>query len=127
MKIFKDLTAEEEEEFRQWAREHYLPKGARSNVWHPVVHNEMEKMERELGFWEPTEQQKKDAIEWFTAEIIAMRDRKEWMTWAMIEDYQKEAHPELSRPQVIEVFRQIIDVWVTTLEEVLEDLKGMYP
>lgn len=38
--MFKQLTPEEEREYRQWARDHFDPHQDSSPVWHPVVVNE---------------------------------------------------------------------------------------
>lgn len=38
MNIWRQLTAEEAKEFRQWARDNYLPEAMEiESVWHPVV------------------------------------------------------------------------------------------
>ncbi len=47
MNLFKDLTAEEEDEFRQWARDNYVCFSDVSGVWHPVVQDECSKMNSE--------------------------------------------------------------------------------
>jgi hypothetical protein len=39
----------EELKMRRWARENYVPREKRPRTWHPVVHEEMEKKERETG------------------------------------------------------------------------------
>jgi len=39
--MFRDLSPEEEKEFREWARENFTPKKDEINeVWHPVVRDE---------------------------------------------------------------------------------------
>jgi hypothetical protein len=42
-----DLDLIEELRLRRWAREHYVPQGQRQTAWHPVVHDEMTKKDRE--------------------------------------------------------------------------------
>ena len=37
MKLFRDLTPEEEPEFRQWAIDNFDPNVEPSEIWHPVV------------------------------------------------------------------------------------------
>jgi hypothetical protein len=45
--IFRDLTPEEETEFRQWARQNWKPGDAISELWHPVVIDEIGKIRQE--------------------------------------------------------------------------------
>lgn len=40
MQLFKDLTKEEEHEFRLWAQENYSPFDTISSLWHPIVQEE---------------------------------------------------------------------------------------
>jgi hypothetical protein len=47
MKLFRELTKEEEQKFRQWARENYTPYGSIEGVWHPVIQDECVRMNRE--------------------------------------------------------------------------------
>ncbi len=47
MKLFRELSKEEEVEFRQWARDNWNPREAINPVWHPVVRDECRKMEGE--------------------------------------------------------------------------------
>ncbi len=42
--LFKQLTEEEEEEFREWARENYEPLSEIKGIWHPVVQAECVKI-----------------------------------------------------------------------------------
>jgi hypothetical protein len=42
-----ELDFIEELRLRRWARENYVPRGRRQISWHPVVHEEMEKKDRE--------------------------------------------------------------------------------
>ena len=44
-----DLDLIEELRLRRWARENYVPRGKRETEWHPVVHEEMGKMDGEAG------------------------------------------------------------------------------
>jgi hypothetical protein len=44
-----DLDFIEELRLRRWARENYAPPEDRKDSWHPVVHEEMEKKDREAG------------------------------------------------------------------------------
>ena len=44
MKLFRELTAKEEREFRQWARDNYQAFEPISGVWHPVVQDECRKI-----------------------------------------------------------------------------------
>lgn len=48
MNIFRELTPEEEPEFRQWARKNYKPFTVINEIWHPVVQDECERMNKEL-------------------------------------------------------------------------------
>ncbi len=49
MNLFRDLTPEEEVEFRAWARENYTCFEPISGVWHPCVQDECAKMNAEAG------------------------------------------------------------------------------
>lgn len=40
MSIFRELSDDEEREFRRWAREHFLPTDPINETWHPVVRDE---------------------------------------------------------------------------------------
>lgn len=44
VKMFRDLSPEEEEEFRQWARDNFSPEKEISECWHPVVVDEWKKL-----------------------------------------------------------------------------------
>lgn len=46
MELFRELSKEEEKEFRQWAKDNYVPNGKINSVWHPVVRSECEKINR---------------------------------------------------------------------------------
>jgi hypothetical protein len=47
MNLFKELTAEEESEFRQWARNNYVCFSDIPSIWHPVVQDECKEMNNE--------------------------------------------------------------------------------
>jgi hypothetical protein len=49
MKRFRDLTPDEEREYRQWARDNYEAFAEISGVWHPVVQDECVKINKEYG------------------------------------------------------------------------------
>jgi len=55
MSIFRDLSFEEETEFRLWARENFKPFSLISSCWHPVVRDECLKMNNEALVKELTE------------------------------------------------------------------------
>jgi hypothetical protein len=44
-----DLDVIEELRLRRWARENYVPRSRRQLSWHPIVHEEMEKKDREVA------------------------------------------------------------------------------
>lgn len=43
----------EELRLRRWAREHYVPRNQRELSWHPVIHDEMDRRDREMSEVEP--------------------------------------------------------------------------
>lgn len=47
--VSAELDLIEELRLRRWARENYVPDGQRQSSWHPVVHEEMSKKDREEG------------------------------------------------------------------------------
>ena len=49
MKLFRNLTTKEEEEFRRWARDNYEPFSEIKGVWHPIVQDECVKINQEKG------------------------------------------------------------------------------
>ena len=55
MNLFKPLTAEEEKEYRKWARDNYVPFEPIKGVWHPIVQDECVKMNAEKGSNNPLE------------------------------------------------------------------------
>ena len=40
MQLFKDLTCQEETEFRTWAKENYVPFNDIKGIWHPIIQDE---------------------------------------------------------------------------------------
>lgn len=48
--LFRDLTAEEEVDFRSWARSNYEPNTEISEIWHPVVQDECLKINAEYRY-----------------------------------------------------------------------------
>jgi hypothetical protein len=44
-----ELDFIEELRLRRWARENYVPNDQRNDSWHPVIHEEMDKKDREAG------------------------------------------------------------------------------
>jgi hypothetical protein len=53
-RVMAELDLIEELRLRRWAREHYVPRGQRQASWHPVVHDEMSKRDRENAEVEDT-------------------------------------------------------------------------
>jgi len=47
--VSAELDFIEELRLRRWARENYVPRGQRQTSWHPIVHQEMEKKDAEMG------------------------------------------------------------------------------
>lgn len=45
--VSAELDFIEELRLRRWARENHVPAEARKAAWHPVVHEEMDKKDRE--------------------------------------------------------------------------------
>ena len=43
--FFRTLTKKEEQEFRAWARENWTPGEPIEEFWHPVIRDEISKME----------------------------------------------------------------------------------
>lgn len=46
MNLFRELNEKEEKEFRNWARENYKAGELISKIWHPIVQDECDKMNR---------------------------------------------------------------------------------
>lgn len=47
--VLAELDFIEELRLRRWARENYAPRGRRQSTWHPVVHEEMDRKDREAA------------------------------------------------------------------------------
>jgi hypothetical protein len=47
MNLHRDLSPEEEKEFRQWARDNYVSPSSVPEIWHPIVRDECMKMDAE--------------------------------------------------------------------------------
>jgi hypothetical protein len=45
--FFKNLSEEEKEEFRAWAREFFKPGVEPNGTWHPVVREEWRRLQKE--------------------------------------------------------------------------------
>ena len=43
-----DIDFIEELRMRRWARENYVPKVKRESTWHPIIHDEMGRKDRDL-------------------------------------------------------------------------------
>ena len=52
--VLAELDFIEELRLRRWARENHVPRGQRKQSWHPVVHEEMEKKDLDLGVADAT-------------------------------------------------------------------------
>lgn len=44
MTMYRELSKEEQKEFRQWARENYTIGDTINPIWHPIVKDECQKM-----------------------------------------------------------------------------------
>jgi len=49
---WRDLSATEEQQFRQWARDNYLPLDDIDGLWHPVVKDECQRINEEYVYTE---------------------------------------------------------------------------
>ena len=45
--MFRELSITEQQEFREWARENYLPEEHISPIWHPIIQEECQKINQE--------------------------------------------------------------------------------
>ncbi len=45
--VEEDVDAIEEIRLRTWARKNYTPNSERDDVWHPIIHDEMLRIDRE--------------------------------------------------------------------------------
>tara|TARA_R100000789_G_scaffold14798_1_gene18366 strand:+ start:599 stop:892 length:294 start_codon:yes stop_codon:yes gene_type:complete len=50
MNIFRKLNKKEEQEFKQWARDNYIPGTKVNEVYHPVVQQECDLINREIAY-----------------------------------------------------------------------------
>lgn len=50
MKLFNQLTSQQEADFRLWARQNYQVYTPIDGVWHPVVQDECVRMNAETGY-----------------------------------------------------------------------------
>ena len=48
-KFFRHLNPDEEEQFRQWARDNFDPNIEPEPIWHPVVRDEWKKLVEAAG------------------------------------------------------------------------------
>lgn len=51
--FFRQLSSEEEEKFKQWARDNYKPFDNINTAWHPAVQEECAKINRENSSFVP--------------------------------------------------------------------------
>jgi hypothetical protein len=49
MRMFLALSPEQEQSFRQWARDNYVPFDPIKGIWHPVVQSECAAINQEVG------------------------------------------------------------------------------
>ena len=52
MRMFLALSPEQEQTFRQWARDNYVPFDPIQGIWHPIVQNECALINGECGMLE---------------------------------------------------------------------------
>jgi len=50
MELFRELNAQDEQEFRQWARENYTAYHEIKGIWHPIVQAECVLMNKEASY-----------------------------------------------------------------------------
>ena len=46
--VLAELDFIEELRLRRWARENYVPQPKRDGTWHPIIHDEMGRKDRDL-------------------------------------------------------------------------------
>ena len=72
MQLFRtDISPEEEQEFRQWARDNYTPFEMITGLWHPIVQDECRIMNQEATI--TCEELSRDygvEIWWLTARLL---------------------------------------------------------
>ena len=49
MKLFRNISAAEEADFKKWARENYAPYGPIEGTWHPIIQSECTAMNIEAN------------------------------------------------------------------------------
>lgn len=52
MNLFIDLSVEEEQEFRLWAQDNYIPLSPIPGIWHPVIQDECAKINKTVSLKE---------------------------------------------------------------------------
>lgn len=55
--FFRQLSSEEEQEFRQWAHDTYKPHTEISPAWHPVIQEECVKINRDNSVFVPDKEE----------------------------------------------------------------------
>jgi len=81
--LFQELSPEQEQSFRKWARENYKALEHIKDIWHPSVRDECNKINNELlanyeqrladsgdDLTEPTRQQLEDKIEYIKDQLV---------------------------------------------------------
>ena len=81
--LFQELSPEQEQSFRKWARENYKALEHIKDMWHPSVRDECNKINNELlanyeqrladsgdDLTEPTRQQLEDKIEYIKDQLV---------------------------------------------------------
>lgn len=81
--LFQELSPEQEQSFRKWARENYEALEHIKDIWHPSVRDECNKINNELlanyeqrladsgdDLTEPTRQQLEDKIEYIKDQLV---------------------------------------------------------
>lgn len=58
--FFRQLSSEEEKDFRKWARDNYKAFSDISGAWHPVVQDECKKMNEEQAVMMPDRKSEND-------------------------------------------------------------------
>lgn len=70
--MFRELSDGDKERFREWARNNYTPFTEVDSLWHPVVQEECERINEEVGAGQPLE--KVVAVECPIVGLIAYSD-----------------------------------------------------
>lgn len=50
MRMFRDLSPDEEASFKNWARENYKPYEEIKGIWHPIVQAECVEINKEQSY-----------------------------------------------------------------------------